>query len=88
MVLGLPVQSVPITIKVVSSNPTHGEMYSIQHYVIKFHLFMYYMMAKRNTVVSNHFHSVKILLFSSGRSRDFDEVLSAELLVSMYTKLF
>ena len=36
MVLGLPVQSVPITIKVVSSNPTHGEMYSIQHYVIKF----------------------------------------------------
>jgi hypothetical protein len=25
-----------ITAKVVSSNPTHGEMYSIQHYVIKF----------------------------------------------------
>ena len=36
MVLGLPVQSVPITIKVVSLNPAHGEMYSIQHYVIKF----------------------------------------------------
>ena len=32
----LPVRSVPITTKVVSSNPTHGEMYSIQHYVIKF----------------------------------------------------
>ena len=30
------VQSVPITTKVVSSNPVHGEMYSIQHYVIKF----------------------------------------------------
>ena len=29
-------QSVPITTKIVSSNPTHGEMYSIQHYVIKF----------------------------------------------------
>jgi len=29
-------QLVPITIKVVNSNPTHGEMYSIQHYVIKF----------------------------------------------------
>ena len=27
-------QSVPITTKVV--NPTHGEVYSIQHYVIKF----------------------------------------------------
>ena len=25
-----------ITAKVVSSNPTHGEMYSIQHYMIKF----------------------------------------------------
>jgi hypothetical protein len=29
-------QSVPITTKVVSSNPVHGEVYSIQHYVIKF----------------------------------------------------
>ena len=34
--LQLPMQSVPITTKVVSSNPAHGEMYSIQHYVIKF----------------------------------------------------
>ena len=31
----LPVQSVPIT-KIVSLNPVHGEVYSIQHYVIKF----------------------------------------------------
>jgi hypothetical protein len=29
-------QSVPITTNVVSSNPVHGEVYSIQHYVIKF----------------------------------------------------
>ena len=41
MVVGLaitnvPMQSMPITTKVVSSNPAHGEMYSIQHYVIKF----------------------------------------------------
>jgi hypothetical protein len=34
--LQLHVQSVPITTKVVSSNPFHGEVYSIQHYVIKF----------------------------------------------------
>ena len=27
---------VPITTKVVSSNPVHDEVYSIQHYVIKF----------------------------------------------------
>ena len=32
----LPMQSVPITTKVVSSNPVHGVLYSIQHYVIKF----------------------------------------------------
>ena len=29
-------QSVPITTNVMSSNPVHGEVYSIQHYVIKF----------------------------------------------------
>ena len=34
--LDVPVQSVPITANVVSSNPTHGEVYLIQHYVIKF----------------------------------------------------
>jgi hypothetical protein len=32
----LPMQSVPITTDVVSSNPAHGEVYYIQHYVIKF----------------------------------------------------
>jgi hypothetical protein len=34
--LQLPVQSMPITTKVVSSNPVHGDVYSIQRYVIKF----------------------------------------------------
>ena len=34
--LQLPIQSVPITTKVVSSNPVHGQVYWIQHYVIKF----------------------------------------------------
>jgi hypothetical protein len=29
-------QSVPITTKIVSLNPTHGEVYSMHHYVIKF----------------------------------------------------
>jgi hypothetical protein len=29
-------QSVPITSKLLSSNPVHGEVYLIQHYVIKF----------------------------------------------------
>ena len=36
-------------------------------------------------VVSNHFHSIKILLFSSARSRDFDGLIGIELPVSMYT---
>jgi hypothetical protein len=29
-------QSVPITTNIVGSNPDHGEVYSIQHYVIRF----------------------------------------------------
>ena len=32
----LPVQSVPITTNVVSSNPVHGKVYPIHHYLIKF----------------------------------------------------
>ena len=32
----LPMQSVPITNKVVSLNLVHDEVYSIKHYVIKF----------------------------------------------------
>jgi len=35
MVVGLlPMQSLPITTYVVSSNPAQAEVYSIQHYVI------------------------------------------------------
>ena len=34
--LQLPVQPVSITTQLVSSNPVSGEVYSIQHYVIKF----------------------------------------------------
>ena len=34
--LQLHVQSVPITTIAVSSNPAHGEVYSIQHFVIMF----------------------------------------------------
>jgi hypothetical protein len=36
MNLQLPVQSVSITTKVESSNRVHGEVYSIQHYVMEF----------------------------------------------------
>ena len=32
----IPVQSVPITTNVVSSNPAHNEVYSVKHYEIKF----------------------------------------------------
>jgi hypothetical protein len=34
--LQLPVQLVPIATKVVCLNPFYGEVYSVQHYVIKF----------------------------------------------------
>jgi hypothetical protein len=36
MDLQLPMQSVSITTKVVNSNTVRGEVYSMQHYVIKF----------------------------------------------------
>ena len=38
-----------------------------------------------NTVVWNHFHSVKSLLFSSARPHDFDGMLGSGLPESMYT---
>ena len=34
--LQLPMQSIPITSNIVSLYPDHGEVYSKQHYVIKF----------------------------------------------------
>ena len=34
--LQLTVQSAPIITKIMSSNPAHGQIYSIQHYVMKF----------------------------------------------------
>jgi hypothetical protein len=34
--LQLPMQSVPIKTKAVSSNPVHSEVFLIQHYVIMF----------------------------------------------------
>jgi hypothetical protein len=34
--LQLPVQALPITTQALSSSPVHEEVYSIQHYVIKF----------------------------------------------------
>ena len=38
-----------------------------------------------NMLVSNHFHSVKNLLFSSAKPHDFDGMLGTGLPVSMYT---
>jgi hypothetical protein len=43
------------------------------------------MYIRLNTGVSNHLHSVKILLFSSARSRNLDGLIGIELPVSMYT---
>jgi hypothetical protein len=37
--LQIPVQSLSFTTKVVSSNPADGEVYLIQHYVIKLSVF-------------------------------------------------
>ena len=53
-------QSVPITTEIVSSNLAHGEVYSIQHYVIKF--------------VGNLRHVISFL--SKTDSHDITEILS------------
>ena len=56
---------------------------STKHY-IEFWL-RYTNNSKNNTLVSNHFHSVKNILFSSAKPRDFDGMLGSGLPVSMYT---
>jgi hypothetical protein len=44
------------------------------------------MITQKNTLVSNHFHSIKNFLFSSAKPPDFDGMLGTGLLVSMYTR--
>jgi hypothetical protein len=56
---------------------------STKHY-IEFWL-RYTNNGKNNTLVSNHFHSVKNILFSSAKSGDFDGMLGTGFPVSMYT---
>ena len=36
MITNVTMQLVPITTKVASSNPAHGKVYSIQHYVVQY----------------------------------------------------
>jgi hypothetical protein len=44
-----------------------------------------YIVYVHNTVVSNHFHSVKSFLFSSARPREFDGMLGTGLPLLIYT---
>ena len=60
-------QSVPNTTKVVSSNTAHGEVYSIQHYVIKFVIDLREVCGFLSTPVSStkktgHYNITEILL--------------------------
>ena len=59
LALQLPVQSMPITSKIVSYNPAHGEMYSIQHIVINLSA-----TCNRSVVFSEYFGFLRVLLFS------------------------
>ena len=54
----------------------HNNIYIKDKIKTRFHSWS---LKKMNTVVSNQFHSVKILLFSSARSRDFDGTTGTEL---------
>jgi hypothetical protein len=51
--LQLPMQSVPISTKVVSSNPTHGQVYSIQHYLISLSMTCHRSVVFSDTTVSS-----------------------------------
>ena len=51
--LQLPMQSVPISTKVVSSNPTHGQVYSIQHYLISLSMTCHRLVVFSDTTVSS-----------------------------------
>ena len=71
-------QIVPITTEVVSSNPVHGEVYSIQHYVIRFA-----MSCDRSVVFSGYpAFSTNILVIDR---HDITEIL---LKVALNQKLF
>ena len=60
-------------------------VWSIHSFILLVHLTKSRALSSLITVVSNHFHSVNILLFSSARSRDFDGMFGTGLPVSMYT---
>jgi hypothetical protein len=59
--LRLHMQSMHITTKVVSSNPVHGEVYSIQHYVIKFVSGVYAVNAPFNNISVISWQSVLLV---------------------------
>jgi len=71
--LQLSVQSVPITANVVSTNPAHGEVYSIQHYAIKF--------------VSDSWQVSGFLRVSSTNKTDHHDIAEILLKVALKTKL-
>ena len=60
-------QSKPITTKVMNLNPAHGEVYSIQHYVIKFEDFKIFLndwFFYCTSCVSNLIHRINITINS------------------------
>jgi hypothetical protein len=58
----------PITDKVVSSNPTHDEVYSVQHYVIKF--------VSDLRQVSGFFPDTQVSYTNNTCCHDINEILS------------
>ena len=76
--------SVPITTTVVSSNPDHGEVYSIQHYVIKFvldlrQIFFYPRYARQTTSIYELTYcgvTVFLLAYSSGYHETWQQLTS------------
>jgi hypothetical protein len=54
------VQSVPFTTSVASSNPTHGEVYVIQHYMMNMSKFMSTYNRVRNVALNSTYNNITV----------------------------
>jgi hypothetical protein len=84
-------QSVPITTKVLSSNPANGEVYLIQHYVIKFvsdkakkkYMCVYCRMSKKSRAICSIFSNSGHVGWCTASP---DTILKLDTLVMIQTK--
>jgi hypothetical protein len=65
----------PITTKVVNSNPVHGEVYLIQHHVVKFIEYSSPIHALEAVKMANGYKLDKLHTFAVNLFSDFDKLV-------------